>query len=427
MKFLLTAVAALGIGGWCSAGAEVGPPVPEIGTSELAELIKTEPRLVLIDVRTPEEVLLRDGMIDATQSYNIPRGWLEFRIRETVLDPTTPIVVYCGRNERSPLAAATLREMGYTNVRNYAAGIFAWREAGLPRWIMDKALDTPLYERPRKIAEGVYSAIGATQPPSYENAGHNNNLSFVIGSEAVLVVNAGDNDALARALQAEIRQITDLPVRYVALENAQGHAMLGSGYWKDQGAQIIAHRDAATEIHEHGAAILARVRAGRRDYAFGTRVVEPDVTFDEVLPIELGNKRVELRYLGPAHGPGDIVVWLPEDRLVISGDVAFHVRLLPVFETTDTARWIETWDAFEALGAEIVIPGHGGPTNMAEVTRYTKDYLVYLRGKVRELLDNGGQLEDAYKIDQSPYRHLHTYNELSRQNAGRVFRAMEFE
>ena len=221
MKFLLTAVAALGIGGWCSAGAEVGPPVPEIGTSELAELIKTEPRLVLIDVRTPEEVLLRDGMIDATQSYNIPRGWLEFRIRETVLDPTTPIVVYCGRNERSPLAAATLREMGYTNVRNYAAGIFAWREAGLPRWIMDKALDTPLYERPRKIAEGVYSAIGATQPPSYENAGHNNNLSFVIGSEAVLVVNAGDNDALARALHAEIRQITDLPVRYVALENAQ--------------------------------------------------------------------------------------------------------------------------------------------------------------------------------------------------------------
>ena len=112
---------------------------------------------------------------------------------------------------------------------------------------------------------------------------------------------------------------------------------------------------------------------------------------------------------------------------MISGDVAFHVRLLPVFETTDTARWIETWDAFEALGAEIVIPGHGGPTNMAEVTRYTKDYLVYLRGKVRELLDNGGQLEDAYKIDQSPYRHLHTYNELSRQNAGRVFRAMEFE
>jgi hypothetical protein len=84
---------------------------------------------------------------------------------------------------------------------------------------LDKAPNTALYDYPVKVSEHVYSAIGATQPPTYENAGHNNNLSFVIGSDAVLVVNGGSNNALARALHAEIQKITDLPVKYVISEN----------------------------------------------------------------------------------------------------------------------------------------------------------------------------------------------------------------
>ncbi len=143
--------------------------------------------------------------------------------------------------------------------------------------------------------------------------------------------------------------------------------------------------------------------------------------------IEMGGERIELIYLGPAHSPGDISVWLPSRKLVIAGDIAFHQRLLPIFQGTDTAAWIETWNRFMALGAEIVIPGHGDPTNMEEVRRYTLDYLVFLRGEVRALLDAGGDLNDAYHIDQSAYAHLDTFNELARRNAGMVFEAMQFE
>ena len=64
---------------------------------------------------------------------------------------------------------------------------------------------------------------------------------------------------------------------------------------------------------------------------------------------------------------------------------------------------------------------------MAEVTRYTRDYLLDLRGQIAELLDEGGSLEDIHRIDQSSYRHLDTYDELARLNASRIFRAMEFE
>ena len=102
-------------------------------------------------------------------------------------------------------------------------------------------------------------------------------------------------------------------------------------------------------------------------------------------------------------------------------------RMLPLFDDTNTAAWIKTWDKFEALGAQIVIPGHGHPTNIAEVRKYTRDYLVYLRAKIAEVIKNGGSLQDAYQADQSPYAHLDTYDELARVNAGMVFRAMEFE
>ncbi len=291
----------------------------------------------------------------------------------------------------------------------------------------DKAPDSMLYDKPQKVIDGVWSAIGATAPRTYANSGHNNNLSFVITADGVLVVNAGDNYLLAKALHDEIKKITDQPVKYVVLENGQGHAMLGSGYWKQQGVPIIAHEDAAREIEENAFAILDTMKRQAKEKAEGTEVVMPDKTFKDKMVIELGGERIELLSLGPAHSPGDIMVWLAQKRLMISGDMAFHQRLLPIFEHTDTAAWIETWEKFSALGANIVIPGHGDPTDMATVTRYTRDYLVELRKKVAEVIDNGGSLNEAYEVDQSAYAHLPTFEFLAKRNAGRVFQKMEFE
>jgi glyoxylase-like metal-dependent hydrolase (beta-lactamase superfamily II)/dienelactone hydrolase len=291
----------------------------------------------------------------------------------------------------------------------------------------DKAPQSMLYDLPREVAPGVWSAIGATAPGTYANSGHNNNLSFVITDAGVLVVNAGDNYLLAKALHEEIRKITDQPVRYVVLENGQGHAMLGSSYWQEQGVPVIAHIDALHEIEQQSFALLERMQARAEEKAEGTKVVLPDETFEDKKIIQLGDERIELLNLGPAHSPGDIIVWLPERRLVISGDMAFHQRMLPLFEHTDSGAWIETWDKFEALGAEVVIPGHGEPTDMATVRKYTRDYLVFLREKVAELIENGGTLEDAYQIDQSPYMHLPTAEFLAKRNAGQVFQSMEFD
>lgn len=294
--------------------------------------------------------------------------------------------------------------------------------------IADKYPGSLLYDKPVEFIPGVFSAIGATAPPTYENAGHNNNLSFIVTGEGVVVINGGAAYGLAAALHAEIKAITDQPVKLVFNENGQGHAVLGNNYWTEQGVPVIAHVDAAHEVAEYGGSILEGMQRYNRDQAAGTVVQGPTETFEDEYIVEMGDFRIEARYLGPAHSPGDIVIWLPKQSLVIAGDMAFHERMLPIFADTYTADWLETWDAeFETLGATYVIPGHGHPTNMDQVRRYTKGYLEHLRAQIGAHLDAGGDLAEAYYVDQSAYAHLDTFEELATKNAGRVFEQMEFE
>ncbi len=290
------------------------------------------------------------------------------------------------------------------------------------------APDSLLYNYPQQVSENVWSAIGETDAPTYENSGHNNNLSFIITDDGVVVVNASASYLLAKALHQEIKKLTKQPVKYVILENAQGHAMLGSNYWQEKGAKIVAHKDAAAVMKRYAKASVKRMQERQKDKGKLTKATVPDILFDEKFELNMGGTIIQTLHLGPAHSPGDIVVWLPQQKLVISGDMAFHQRLLPVTEHTDTAAWINTWETkFEPLGAQIVIPGHGTPTSMIEVSKYTVDYLKYVRHQVAKILDEDGDLQQAYEMDLSAYEQLDTFDDLAKQNIGRIFRAMEFE
>ncbi|MBY6163446.1 MBL fold metallo-hydrolase [Mameliella alba] len=294
--------------------------------------------------------------------------------------------------------------------------------------IADKYPQSELYDKPVEVIPHVFSAIGATAPPTYENSGHNNNLSFVITTDGVVVINGGASARLAKALHDEIKAVTDQPVKLVINENGQGHAMLGNSYWADLGIDILAHVDAIHEVEENGDFILQGMQRYNRDKAEGTRVVVPNMSFEDEYAFTLGDVEFHVLHLGSAHGPGDTQVWIPQWGIVIAGDIAFHERMPPIFEDTCTSCWIETFDGpFTGLGATYVIPGHGHPTNMAQVTRYTSDYLKDLRAKIGDHIDDGGDLAEAYYVDQSNWAHLDTFEELATKNAGRVFEEMEWE
>jgi len=404
----------------------VNKRIVNINTDELNKILDTDPSVVLIDVRSPFE-LKHTGTIARGQNVNIVRGWLEFQIGDHAKSKDTPIIVYCGRNLRSPLAAKTLENMGYTNVKNYADGFFVWKEEMNPVKVSDYEPDSILYRLPEEIAPGVYSAIGATQPYTYENSNHNNNLSFIVTTDGVLVFNAGGSYLVAKAMHEEIKKVTDQKVKYVVLENSQGHAILGSNYWKEQGAIIIAHVEADKEIRHRGEDIYARTLRVQKEKIIGTKVVFPDLTFKEKMPISMGNTQIELMHIGASHSPDDIQLWLPQQKILISGDTAFNERMLPIFSHTNAAAWIETWDKIEALEPALIIPGHGEPTDLATITKFTKDYLVYMRTEVEKVIDDDGGLYEAYNIDQSMFRNRGTFRELHKQNAERIFKQMEFE
>ncbi|NBR89364.1 MAG: MBL fold metallo-hydrolase [Rhodobacteraceae bacterium] len=294
--------------------------------------------------------------------------------------------------------------------------------------IADQYPQSELYSKPVEVVPHVFSAIGATAPPTYENSGHNNNLSFIVTEDGVIVVNGGASARLAKALHDEIKLVTDQPVKLVINENGQGHAMLGNSYWRDQGVDVLAHVDAVAETKHAGDSLLIGMERYNREKAEGTRLEHANLTFEDRYDIEMGGVKIEVLHLGPAHSPGDTQVWIPEWQIMIAGDISFHERMPPIFAHTCTKCWLETWETkLEPLNPTYLIPGHGHPTNLAQVRRYTHDYLVDLREKVGAHLEAGGTLDDAYYVDQEQWRGLDTFEELATKNAGNVFAEMEFE
>jgi len=221
--------------------------------------------------------------------------------------------------------------------------------------IPDQDPQSVLYEKPVEVIPGIFSAIGATAPPTYENAGHNNNLSFIVTGDGVIVVNAGANAALAKALHDEIRAVTDQPVKLVINENGQGHAMLGNSYWVEQGIDVLAHVDAAEEFADTSFQLLEGMKRYARENAQGTVAQGPTMTFEDSYTIDLGDMHIEVLHLGPAHSPGDIQVWLPEQRFVIAGDIAFHERMPPIFAETCTSS-LRSAVTFSNVGCPASIP-----------------------------------------------------------------------
>lgn len=406
--------------------AAASQAITNISAEQLLLQVEQNPDTVVIDVRTQNEVSLL-GTLGIYQNINIPRGWIEFDVADAVASFDTPIVVYCGRNIRSPMAAKTLMEMGYTNVSNYEGGYFEWQEKGLETNMGTLDSSTFLYQRPVQVIDGVYSAIGATAPSTYDNSGHNNNLSFIVAEDAVVVFNGGGSYSLAKAMHEEIKQVTDLPVKYLIYENSQGHAVFGGSYWKEQGVEIIAHEN-TPEILEHEAdKMLERGQGSLRDKFSNSHIVMPDRTFAEEYVVPVKGKKVVLKHFGHAHSPDDIQLWLPEDDLLISGDFAFNERMLPVLEHTDMLAWQENWSKLESLNPKIIIPGHGGVTDLDTVTYYTMGYVNYMVDEVQKVLNDDGELTDAYEINQLAFIQWKTYRELSLRNAAELYKIAEFD
>ncbi|HKJ76976.1 MAG TPA: MBL fold metallo-hydrolase [Gammaproteobacteria bacterium] len=282
--------------------------------------------------------------------------------------------------------------------------------------------------RLQPVNDHVYAVVGPLGNRSPENLGNNATFGFVVTEAGVVLIDSGGTREGAAALHQVVRRVTDKPVAVVINTGGQDHRWLGNGYFKDRGARIIA---ASKAVEDQRARVQDQFfRLGNllgEEALDGTDAVYADETFEETLRLEVGGVALELRHVGPAHTPGDSIVWLPEERVVFAGDVVFVERMLRVAPHSSSRAWLAAFEAMAALEPETVVPGHGPPSDLARARKDTLDYLVFLRESVGRFMDGGGGIAEVGGLDQSRFDYLANADSLAGRNAQQVFQEMEWE
>lgn len=279
------------------------------------------------------------------------------------------------------------------------------------------------------VVPGVYAFIGETGARTESNEGLNANLGLVLTPDGAVLIDSGATWQGARQVHEAIRRVTPLPVRWVINTGGQDHRWLGNGHFLSQGAEVMAHAAAQADMASRGGEQLAALRqvlgakADGTVPAFATRWLQgPDVS------LTLGGLRFEFKHRGGAHTPGDMLVWLPQQRVLFSGDVVYVDRLLGVLPVSHTRTWLDTFDEIERLAPLHIVPGHGRVTDLARARADTRDYLAALRAHMRRAVDQGQDIGAAIKtFDASPYQRLLNSAELLPGNASRVYLEIERE
>jgi glyoxylase-like metal-dependent hydrolase (beta-lactamase superfamily II) len=149
--------------------------------------------------------------------------------------------------------------------------------------------------------------------------------------------------------------------------------------------------------------VMRALAAKLADWDFtGVTLTPPTTLIDDRLDLDLDGVRVELRWVGPAHTAGDVIVHLPRERIVFTGDVLFRL-CTPIGWDGTFDGWIAALDAIVALEPAVVVPGHG-PLCGVEGPREMREYLAYVRSEAGRLLAQGLSVVEASKrIDLGPY------------------------
>jgi glyoxylase-like metal-dependent hydrolase (beta-lactamase superfamily II) len=294
------------------------------------------------------------------------------------------------------------------------------------------SIDSPVgvEVRPVRLAPHAYYVLGLAGAASAENQGFMSNAGFVVTSEGVVVFDALGSPPLAAELIRQIRKITPQPIRRVIVSHYHADHIYGLQAFKALGAEIWAHRRGGDYLASEEA--LQRL-AQRRETLFPwvdetTRLLPADKWLEGDTRFEMGGLHFELVYVGPAHSPEDIAMFVREDGVLYSGDLVFKGRV-PFVGNADSKAWLNSLGRLLELQPKIMVPGHGeASTDAAADLTFTRDYLTYLRETMGSAVANLEPFEEAYaKTSWKGFEHLPAFQEANRVNAYNTYLLMERE
>ena len=279
-----------------------------------------------------------------------------------------------------------------------------------------------------RVSEDIYAIVGELGNRSAENLGNNATFGLIVTPEGSVLVDPGGSYRGAEAIHSAIKSVTAQPVKMVINTGGQDHRWLGNGYFRDRGAEIIASSAAVADQKARQRDQLNRLTALiGEDQIAGTEPVHAGRLVENDLRFQFGGMTIEILHRGAAHTPGEALVWLPQQRVVFTGDVVYTERMLGVIAVSDSRNWLRVFEAMAALDPQHVVPGHGSPTDLAGARRDTYDYLTFLRSAVSNFMDEGGDISDIRQVDQAPFARLGNFDTLSGRNAQRVYEELEWE
>jgi glyoxylase-like metal-dependent hydrolase (beta-lactamase superfamily II) len=243
-----------------------------------------------------------------------------------------------------------------------------------------------------ELAAGVYAYTAQGDP----------NVGCVIGKDAILAIEARATPLMAQRWIDVVRTLSDLPFGDLVLTHYHAVRVLGASAFNAQ--RIVTTRLTQELIEERGAQDWASEQARMPRLFEGAETIpgltRPTDTFEEELRLDLGDRIVELRYLGRGHTTGDLVIWLPDERICFAGDLV-EARAAPYMGDAHIGEWrAGTLDGVAALDAQQMVGGRGPVVREAAVGQAiddTRSFLSAVLDGTRTVRDEGGTPRDAYR------------------------------
>ena len=256
------------------------------------------------------------------------------------------------------------------------------------------------------------------------------NAGFIVTSEGVVVIDALASPAQGEQLVRTIRSVTRQPIRWLVLTHHHPDHHFGAIVLRRAGARVLAHPDVATGVDEQSreaAESAWTLVVGRAQMAGFAYADVPDVVVTGADTLRLGGKTIVIGHpwRGAAHTAGDLIVWLPAERVVFAGDLLIEDGVTMVVDGSSQGLLA----ALDALDARVAVPGHGAiPADPAGLIARTRDYITGLRVAMRGAIEHHRSLNRALDSLPAPDEgrpvSLHSRE---RRNANRVYLEVEKE
>ena len=237
-----------------------------------------------------------------------------------------------------------------------------------------------------EVADNVYAFI---QENCATNAG------FIVSDEGVMVIDSLMTPTLAGKLYAAVRNVTKAPIRFLINTHFHGDHVFGNQYFLP--APIVAHANCRDELMEKFDGNMQRYRARTEliPELDQIKMTLPDVTFQDRMSIRLGGREIQLSFHGRAHSNSDILLYLPEEKLLFVADLAVN-KTLPAFPDGHITKWLTVLDEVAKFDADTFVPGHGPVGDRSDFDDAV-ELLSLLDSEIRRGFDAGLSEEDTVK------------------------------